>query len=123
MIFRLNGHDISKFNAKARGQLHLQPPNYRPYMRKHYFQLRNKSFIDAKHNLLSFVFVRDPFERIVSSYYDKMDRDWSKPAFDLRWMRDEIIQKLVVFVPYSFLTYLYFFQKIYFLSYFLGTEN
>ena len=51
--------------------------------------------LDAKKNLLSFVFVREPFERLISSYYDKMDRDWSKPQYDLRWMRDEIIKKLV----------------------------
>ena len=51
--------------------------------------------LEAKKNLLSFVFVREPFERLISSYYDKMDRDWSKPQYDLRWMRDEIIKKLV----------------------------
>ena len=54
--------------------------------------------LDAKKNLLSFVFVREPFERLISSYYDKMDRDWSKQQYDLRWMRDEIIKKLVKFL-------------------------
>ena len=90
--YRLKGKNIDEVTKKL-NQLHLQPPEFRPYMRQHFFPLRNNSFLDAKDDLLSFVFVREPFERLVSSYYDKMDRDWSKPVYDLRWMRDEIIHK------------------------------
>ena len=84
---------MDEVTKKLKDQLHLQPPEFRPYMRQHFFPLKNNSFLDAKDDLLSFVFVREPFERLVSSYYDKMDRDWSKPVYDLRWMRDEIIHK------------------------------
>lgn len=70
------------------------PPNkHRPLMREEHFPLKNETFTQAKESLLSFVFVREPFARIVSAYNDKMVRDWSKPVFDLRWMRDEIMEK------------------------------
>ena len=91
--YRLKGKNIDEVTKKLKDQLHLQPPEFRPYMRQHFFPLKNNSFLDARDDLLSFVFVREPFERLVSSYYDKMDRDWSKPVYDLRWMRDEIIHK------------------------------
>ena len=91
--YRLKGKNIGEVTKKLKDQLHLQPPEFRPYMRQHLFPLKNNSFLDARDDLLSFVFVREPFERLVSSYYDKMDRDWSKPVYDLRWMRDEIIHK------------------------------
>ena len=91
--YRLKGKNIGEVTKKLNDQLHLQPPEFRPYMRQHFFPLKNNSFLDARDDLLSFVFVREPFERLVSSYYDKMDRDWSKPVYDLRWMRDEIIHK------------------------------
>ena len=61
-------------------------------MRQRMYRLKNGSSIEvANSELLSFVFVRDPISRIISSYYDKMYRDWNKPQFDLTWMRDEII--------------------------------
>ena len=61
-------------------------------IRKRLFTIENGSSIrEANSKLLSFVFVRDPISRIISAYYDKMYRDWSKPQFDLTWMRNEII--------------------------------
>jgi len=93
-LMALKGKNIHEVNKELANQLHLQPPEFRPYMRQHFFPLKNNSFLDARDDLLSFVFVREPFERLVSSYYDKMDRDWSKPVYDLRWMRDEIIHKI-----------------------------
>ena len=68
---------------------------WRPEIRKRLFNLQQLSFKEAKDDLLSFVFVREPFQRIVSCYYDKMDTDWSKPGrvFRMTWMRNEIIEK------------------------------
>ena len=60
---------------------------WRPEMRRRNFFLKHNSFKDARRDLTSFVFVREPFTRIVSSYHDKMDRDWSIPQFDLRVAR------------------------------------
>ena len=60
---------------------------WRPEIRKRLFPLQHSSFKDAKKDLLSFVFVREPFTRIVSSYHNKMNRDWSKPQFDLKVAR------------------------------------
>ena len=62
-------------------------------MRKKWFKLKGKNIVNAHQELLSFVFVRDPISRIISSYYDKMFGDWKKPHFDLNWMRKEIIHK------------------------------
>ena len=55
----------------------------------------------ANQGLLSFVFVRDPISRIISSYYDKMFGDWKQPHFDLNWMRKEIISKYRQIDPLS----------------------
>lgn len=88
--FRLHGYDITKYQKKLSNQ-HISHDQWRPEMRKNIFYLRNQSFVQARDSLLSFVFVREPFERLVSTYHNKMVRDWSKPAFDLRWMRDEIL--------------------------------
>ena len=71
------------------------PSQWRPEIRRRLFNLQQISFKEAKDNLFSFVFVREPFQRIVSCYYDKMDQDWSKPglAYRMTWMRNEIIEK------------------------------
>ena len=54
-----------------------------------------ESFVKAKDELLSFAFVREPFERLASAYWDKMDRNWTKVrrVHDYQEMRDEIIKK------------------------------
>ena len=70
----------------------------RPEMRRRLFHLQHDvSFLEANKKLFSFVFVRDPFQRIASAYYDKMDRNWNKPAFVLSWMRNEIITRYLIF--------------------------
>ena len=70
----------------------VDPSEWRPIMRQKWFHIENDSSIqEANEKLLSFVFVRDPISRIISSYYDKMFRDWSEPQFDLTWMRNEIL--------------------------------
>ena len=72
--------------------MNIPTQNWRPIMRQRMYRLKNGSSIEAANaELLSFVFVRDPISRIISSYYDKMYRDWNKPQFDLTWMRNEII--------------------------------
>ena len=68
---------------------------WRPEMRRRIFPLEHNSFKDAKNELLSFVFVREPFERIVSCYHDKMNRDWSKPQFDLK-VADKTCKKVIL---------------------------
>ena len=94
----MNGKDIAEETRKAiqKSRPHLKLQEVRPYLRQHYFKLRNNTFLEAKQRLLSFVFVREPFERLVSSYYDKMDRDWSNPSQDERFtrMRNAIIKRL-----------------------------
>ena len=53
---------------------------WRPLMRKKWFRIKgSKNIVQANQELLSFVFVRDPISRIISSYYDKMFGDWKKP--------------------------------------------
>lgn len=67
--------------------------SWRPQMRRRMFQLLDDSVPQANDRLFSFVFVREPFERIVSSYYNKMYGDWKKmTGHDMRWMRDDIIK-------------------------------
>ncbi len=89
--------DIDKYQQKLRKKEHMDPSQFRPTLRERFFPLKNDTFVQAKDSLLSFVFVREPFERLASSYYDKMNRDWSKSVYDLRWMRDEILQKWAQF--------------------------
>ena len=66
-------------------------------MRKIYFPLKQESFVRAKDGLLSFAFVREPFERLASAYWDKMDRNWTnwENVYDTIEMRDKIIRKYV----------------------------
>ena len=76
-------------------RLHLNTSQLQPELRKKFFRLKQDSFLQAKNSLLSFVFVRDPFQRLASTYWDKMDRNWSNPlsVYDGQEMRDEILQK------------------------------
>ena len=58
------------------------------------FQLEDDSIEEANKRLVSFAFVRDPFDRLVSCYYNKMvAKNWLAVQQDLRWMRDEILAK------------------------------
>ena len=66
----------------------------RPEIKRRMFQLEDDSIEEANKRLVSFAFVRDPFDRLVSSYYNKMVmRNWLAVRQDLRWMRDEILAK------------------------------
>ena len=48
----------------------------------------------ANEKLVSFAFVRDPFDRLISCYYNKMlMTNWFKGHPDMRWIRDEILTK------------------------------
>ena len=53
--------------------------------------------VPAHSQLLSFAFTRHPFNRLVSGYYQKFDKDdWSLPELqdlELKWMRDLIIKR------------------------------
>ena len=67
-----------KMDINGKGKMksvlrHLPANLVRPTLRKKYFPLLNDSFISATENLYSFVFVREPFQRIVSSYNNKMN--------------------------------------------------
>ena len=77
---------VSKFDNKLKNDGY-NVSQWRPEMRRRNFFLQHNSFKDARRHLISFVFVREPFTRIVSCYHDKMDRDWSLPQFDLRVAR------------------------------------
>ena len=93
MLFRLKGLSVVRFIFQLR-RANYGVSQWRPEMRKSLFHLQHDvSFLEAQKKLFSFVFVRDPFQRIASAYYDKMSRNWNKPAYDLRWMRDEIIKR------------------------------
>ena len=66
----------------------------RPEIKRRMFQLEDSSIREANQKLISFTFVRDPFDRLVSCYYNKMVMDhWLAIRQDLRWMRDEILTK------------------------------
>ena len=88
---------IEKFLKKK-----MPSTEWRPLMRKKWFRIKgSKNIVQANQGLLSFVFVRDPISRIISSYYDKMFGDWKQPHFDLNWMRKEIISKYRQIDPLS----------------------
>ena len=66
----------------------------RPEIKRRMFKLVDDSIEKANEKLVSFAFVRDPFDRLVSCYHDKMlMTNWFKAHKDLRWMRDEILKK------------------------------
>ena len=69
---------ISNYSKKLKSEGY-KVQQWRPKMRERIFPLQHTSFLDARKDLLSFVFVREPFQRIVSCYHDKMMQDWSKP--------------------------------------------
>ena len=75
-----------------KGDENLKNNEVRPAFRKIYFPHENLTYWQAKESLLTFAFVREPFERIVSSYNNKM-----LGITDLFWMRKEILLKLVNF--------------------------
>ena len=66
----------------------------RPEIKRRMYQLEDELIEEANKKLVSFTFVRDPFDRLVSCYYNKMVMtNWFKIQQDLRWMRDEILIK------------------------------
>ena len=90
--FRLKGIDVGKFNQNMIRKYNASISQLRPEMRRIFFPLKQESFIKARQGLLSFAFVREPFERLASAYWDKMDRHWSMRS-DYKEMRDEILKK------------------------------
>ena len=71
MFFRLRGMSVVYYDKKLKREGY-NISQWRPQMRERIFPLEHISFIDARKDLLSFVFVREPFQRIVSCYHDKM---------------------------------------------------
>ena len=90
MFFRLRGMSVVYYDKKLKREGY-NISQWRPKMRERIFPLQHVSFIDARKDLLSFVFVREPFQRIVSCYYDKMMKDWSKPQPQLTVARSLIL--------------------------------
>ena len=62
---------ISNYSKKLKSEGY-KVQQWRPKMRERIFPLQHTSFLDARKDLLSFVFVREPFQRIVSCYHNKM---------------------------------------------------
>ncbi len=58
-------------------------------------KLEDDSIENANDKLVSFAFVRDPFDRLVSCYYSKMTMtNWPKDhqnQTEMRWIRDKIL--------------------------------
>ena len=72
----------------------FQPNNTWPEIRRRMYPLEDCSLKEANEKLVSFAFVRDPFDRLVSCYYNKMFlKDWFTTEQDLKWIRDEILTK------------------------------
>ena len=75
----------------------FQQHQVRTELKKRLFPLQSDSMWTANKNLLTFAFVRDPFDRIESCYQNKMVQGnwmlWTKGEKDLRWMRDIIIER------------------------------
>ena len=91
--FRLKGYDLKSYrqNLVKEG---FKQDELRPEIKRRLYQLKDDTIVDANKKLVSFAFVRDPFDRLVSCYYNKMVMsNWLKVYQDLRWMRDEIITK------------------------------
>jgi hypothetical protein len=78
-----------------KNRFNLNATQFRPELRKKFFPLKQDSFLKAKNGLLSFVFVREPFQRLASAYWDKMDRNWTSiyKTHQAQEMRDEILIK------------------------------
>ena len=66
--------------------------NPRSNMRRDFFPLHERNFTDAEEKLFSFLFVRDPFQRVVSCYYSKITYG-PKRKRRLKWMREEILKR------------------------------
>ena len=91
-FLRLKGRDVKQFNDMMKNRFNLNATQFRPELRKKFFLLKQDSFLKAKNGLLSFVFVREPFQRLASAYWDKMDRNWTL-THQAQEMRDEILIK------------------------------
>lgn len=92
-FYRLHGHNVVVYNHDLIAEGFPQE-ELRPETRRRIFYIRNETIHDAIESLFSFVFVREPFSRIVSSYHNKMVKDWSRPSLQhLRWMRNEILTR------------------------------
>ena len=72
----------------------FEPNNTWPEIRRRLYPPEDNSVREANQKLVSFVFVRNPFDRLVSCYYNKMiQRNWLTTQQDLRWIRDQILIK------------------------------
>ena len=90
---RLNGYDLRTYTKKLR-LAGFKQDQLRPEIRRRMYPLRDETIQAANDKLLSFAFVRDPFDRLVSCYYNKMVmKNWSEKKQDLKWMRDEILRQ------------------------------
>ena len=86
----LSGSEWNKFVGRL-DSLSIPKSAIRPQMKTHLYALpQNENFDEmAAQKLLTFVFVRNPFDRFAAAYYDVMlHDDWSEfahlPIFDIR---------------------------------------
>ena len=91
--YRVKGYDLKSYRQILVKQGFKQD-ELRPEIKRRMYKLEDESIEKANEKLVSFAFVRDPFDRLVSCYYNKMIMtNWFKVHQDLRWMRDEILIK------------------------------
>ena len=89
----MKGYDLKSYRKTLMTEGFRQE-EIRPEIRSRIYQLKDESIEEANKRLVSFAFVRDPFDRLVSCYYNKMVmNNWLAVQQDLRWMRDEILTK------------------------------
>ncbi len=88
----MHGHIVGEYTTMLKKQGFGQM-QWRPEMRRRMFQLIDENVHMANDRLLAFAFVREPFDRVVSCYHNKMTQRWETPGHDLRWMRDDIIRE------------------------------
>ena len=95
LSYRLKGYDLKNYRQFLLDSgFHLN--EIRPEIKRRLFQIKDDSKKEANTKMVSFAFVRDPFDRIVSCFHSKMVRkDWLEieHSQQLRWMRDEILEK------------------------------
>ena len=86
-LLKLRGYELKKYRETLMKKHGLVQSQIRPEIRKRHFALQEDSVNEANEKLVSFAFVRDPFDRLESCYYNKMViKDQS-----LKWMRDHIL--------------------------------
>ena len=91
--YRVKGYDLKSYRQILVKEGFKQD-ELRPEIKRRMYKLEDDSIEKANEKLVSFTFVRDPYDRLVSCYYNKMIMtNWFKIHQDLRWMRDEILTK------------------------------